>query len=293
MKNYGGNSMVGTLRRVLVCSPSAAGWSDPERTRRWQELGYFHAPRFVAARAQHRNIVALLENAGVEVVDLPGGEELSLDAVYAHDASLTSDHGAVLMRMAKAARAVEPSAHRRLFESLGIPVLGTIEPPGTAEAGDILWLDEKTLLVGRGYRTNHAGIEQLRTLFGPQGVEVITTVLPYGAGPSVCLHLMSLMSLVDERTLLVDLPWLTVPTVEMLEERGIRFIEIDPSERETMASNVLALGKRRLLALEENEKTNERLRKHGFEVRAVQGSELCQNGSGGPTCLTRPIWRRR
>jgi N-dimethylarginine dimethylaminohydrolase len=149
-----------------------------------------------------------------------------------------------------------------------------------------------TLLVGRGYRTNAAGIEQLRSLLAPKGVDVVAAPLPYGAGPSACLHLMSLISLLDERTAVVDLSWLAVETVELLRQRGYEFIEIDPSERDSLACNVLSLGDRRLLALAENRNTNGRLREAGFDVRTFSGSELCINGSGGPTCLTRPFQRR-
>ena len=102
---------------------------------------------------------------------------------------------------------------------------------------------------------------------------------------------MSLISLLDEQTALVDLPWLAVETVELLQSRGFRFIEIDYSERGTLACNVLALGNNRLMAIEENQKTNVKLRQAGFDVRTFSGSEICINGSGGPTCLTRPLLR--
>ena len=113
----------------------------------------------------------------------------------------------------------------------------------------------------------------------------------HGQGPAVCLHLMSLISLLDEHTALVDLPWLAVETVELLQSRGFNFIAIDESERDTLACNVLALGGNRLLAIEENRKTNARLRQAGFDVRTFPGTELCINGGGGPTCLTRPLLR--
>jgi N-dimethylarginine dimethylaminohydrolase len=174
---------------------------------------------------------------------------------------------------------------------LAIPIADEIRPPGNTEAGDMVWIDARTLLVGHGYRTNAAGIAQMRELLGDRGIEVITAPLPYGPGPSACLHLMSLISLLDEQTALVDLPWLAVDTVEFLKSRGYRFIEIDPSERATLACNVLSLGHRRLVAIEENAMTNERLRGAGFEVYTFPGSEICINGSGGPTCLTRPLLR--
>jgi N-dimethylarginine dimethylaminohydrolase len=283
--------MVGTLQRVLVCSPRTAGWNQPERIARWHELGFHHAPTFEKAQSQHAVLVQELESAGAEVVELPPEDHLSLDAVYAHDASLPTDSGLILMRPGKANRVAEARHHASSCEALNIPTLGAITKPATTEAGDILWLDSRTLLIGRGYRSNASGIEQMRALLSPKGVEVRSAPLPYGPGPSACLHLMSLISLLDEQTALVDLPWLAVETVELLQSRGFNFIQIDDSERDTLACNVLALGAKRLLAIEENHQTNARLRHAGFDLRTFPGSELCINGSGGPTCLTRPLLR--
>jgi N-dimethylarginine dimethylaminohydrolase len=288
---FNGHSMVGALQRVLVCSPRTAGWNRPERIERWRELGFHHAPDFDQAQSQHDALVSDLKNAGAEVVELPPHDQLSLDAVYAHDASLTTDFGLILMRPGKANRVAEARHHAASCEVQGIPTFGAVVAPGSTEAGDILWLDSKALLIGHGYRTNAAGIGQMRTLLAPLGVEVLSAPLPYGPGPSACLHLMSLISLLDEQTALVDLPWLAVETVELLQSRGFRFIPIDETERDMLACNVLALGGNRLLAIEENRKTNARLRSAGFDVRTFPGSELCINGSGGPTCLTRPLLR--
>jgi N-dimethylarginine dimethylaminohydrolase len=283
--------MVGPLQRVLVCSPLAAGWNQPRRVFGWHDLGFHHAPNFESAQAQHEALVGELKSAGTEVLELPSGDELSLDAAYAHDASLATDFGLVLMRPGKVNRLSEARHHGASCATHGIPTFGAITTPGTTEAGDILWLDAKTLLVGHGYRTNAAGIAQMRTLLAPKGIEVLSAPLPYGSGPSECLHLMSLISLLDEQTALVDLPWLSVETVELLKAREFKFIEIDPSERDNLACNVLALGSGRLLAIEENRRTNARLSDAGFDVRTFPGSEICINGSGGPTCLTRPLLR--
>ena len=283
--------MVGTLRRVLVCTPQTAGWDRPERVARWRELGFHRAPDFTTAASQHEGLCNELRACGAEVVELAPARELSLDAAYTHDASLATDFGLILMRPGKANRVGEAAVHGSWCEAHGVPTFGTIVAPGATEAGDILWLDAKTLLVGRGYRSNPAGIGQMRALLAPKGVEVLSAPLPYGPGPSACLHLMSLISLLDERTALVDLSWLAVETVELLQSREFQFIPIDDSERDTLACNVLALGGKRLLAIEENRKTNERLRQSGFDVRTFPGSEICINGSGGPTCLTRPLLR--
>jgi N-dimethylarginine dimethylaminohydrolase len=291
-ENFNGHSMTGELLRVMVCPPGNAGWDSSGKAAAWRELGFQHAPDFAAAQSQHEILCRLLNEGGAEVVCLPPTESLTLDAVYAHDASLATDYGLVLMNPGKKNRVPEAQAHANFCRPLGIPVFGGIGLPGTSESGDIVWLDSRTLLIGDGYRTNKAGIEQMRALLSAMKVEVLSAPLPYGTGPSACLHLMSLMSVLDEQTILVDLPWLAVETVELLKARGFRLIEIEYSERDTLACNVLALGKKRLIAIEENAKTNQRLRDAGFDVRTFPGSEICINGAGGPTCLTRPLLRK-
>jgi len=288
---FNGHSMVGRLKRVLVCSPRAAGWNQPCNANRWRELSFFHPPDFATAQAQHDELCRQLESAEAEVLHLPAASDLSLDAVYTHDPSLASDHGFIGLYPGKPNRIPEARRHVEFCRSLGIPTLGQIQPPGKTEAGDMVWLDSTTLLIGQGYRTNAAGIAQMRALLQQHGVEVRSAPLPYGPGPSACLHLMSLMSLLDKHTALVDLPWLAVETVELLQSRGYRLVEIEYSERDTLACNVLSLGDKRLLALEENQKTNHKLRQAGFDVRTFPGSELCVNGGGGPTCLTRSLLR--
>jgi N-dimethylarginine dimethylaminohydrolase len=288
--------MTGELVRVMVCPPENAGWDVSGKSAAWQQLGFQHAPDFRVAQRQHEILCELLTGAGAEVLRLPASESLTLDAVYAHDASLATDHGLVLMNPGKKNRVAEAQTHANFCRQMQIPVFGEIRLPGTSESGDIVWLDSRTLLVGDGYRTNKAGIEQLRALLSSndsaKNVEVLPAPLPYGSGPSACLHLMSLMSMLDEQTILVDLPWLAVETVELFKAHEFRLIEIEYSERETLACNVLALGQKRLIAIEENVKTNQRMCDAGFDVRTFSGSEICINGAGGPTCLTRPLLRK-
>jgi N-dimethylarginine dimethylaminohydrolase len=288
--------MTGELVRVMVCPPENAGWDVSGKSAAWQQLGFQHAPDFRVAQRQHEILCELLTGAGAQVLRLPASESLTLDAVYAHDASLATDHGLILMNPGKKNRVAEAREHANFCRQIGIPVFGEIRLPGTSESGDIVWLDSRTLLVGDGYRTSKAGIEQLRALLSSndsaKNVEVLPAPLPYGSGPSACLHLMSLMSMLDEQTILVDLPWLAVETVELFKAHEFRLIEIEYSERETLACNVLALGQKRLIAIEENVKTNQRMRDAGFDVRTFPGSEICINGAGGPTCLTRPLLRK-
>ena len=281
--------MCGKLVRTLLIGPRFVGWNAGAS---WRELGYLHPPAESLAIRQHDRIRSLLFARRVDIVEpdapLPG---LTPDAVYCHDASFPSRRGMILMRMGKENRSGEPAAHARIYEGQGIPVIGAVEAPGLAEGGDLVWLDERTLLAGEGFRTNAAGIAQLGGILAEDGVEVISVPLPFGDGPHCCLHLMSLISVLDRRTMVADLRFLGVPTVEMLKERGFGFVPIVEDERPTMAANVLALEERTLLAIAANRGTNARLRDAGFEVLTYEGGEISHNGSGGPTCLTRPLVR--
>ncbi|HEY7099353.1 MAG TPA: arginine deiminase family protein [Terriglobales bacterium] len=287
---FNGHSLVGELKRVLVCSPQAAGWAD-DRMNQWRELGFLRRPTAAIAQSQHEEFCRQLAASGAEVLHLPGSPELTLDAAYTHDASFSTDHGLIAMHPGKKNRVPEARRHQEFCGQSGVAMLGEITQPATMEGGDIVWLDVKTLLIGNGFRTNKQGIAQMRALLAPHGVEVLEAPLPYGLGPGACLHLMSLMSMLDDKTVLVDLPWMAVETVQLLRGRGLDLIEIDSSERDSLAVNVLSLGKKRLLAIEQNEKTNRKLRDAGFDVGIFAGDELCVNGGGGPTCLTRPLMR--
>ena len=176
--HFNGHSMAGALERVLVCSPRTAGWNQPDRAARWQELGFQHAPDFATAQSQHEALCRELEIAGAEVMEMPPAPDLSLDSVYTHDASLPTDCGLIVMRPGKPNRVPEGPHHASFCQTLDIPTLGTIQPPGTTEAGDMVWLDSKTLLIGQGYRTNAAGIQQIRDLLAPKGVQVFPRPCP-------------------------------------------------------------------------------------------------------------------
>jgi N-dimethylarginine dimethylaminohydrolase len=202
-----------------------------------------------------------------------------------------TDAGAVLLRPGKALRFAEVDLAEQSYAELGIPVIGRIEAPGTVEGGDTLWLDEGTLAIGRGYRTNDEGIRQLRALLAPYGIDIVTVDLPHWRGPNECLHLMSFISPVAERLAVVYLPLMSVPFVQELQRRGWSFIEVPDEEFETHGCNVLALAPMRVLVCDGSPVTRARLEAAGCEVLVYMGDELSHNRAGGPTCLTRPILR--
>lgn len=283
---WGGQSMVAPLRRVLVRQPA-----PPASGVEYADFAYPRPVDHDRTVQEHEAFRAILEEAGCEVLAAGPDEPGVLDAIFAYDPSIVTDAGAVLLRPGKALRLPEVELAERSYAELGIPVIGRVEAPGTVEGGDTLWLDETTLAVGRGYRTNDEGIAQLRAILAPREIEVLTVDLPHWRGPGECLHLMSMISPVAERLAVVYLPLMSVPFVEELRRRGWSFIEVPDEEFDTHGCNVLALAPMSALVCEGSPITRGRLEAAGCRVVAYTGDELSHNRAGGPTCLTRPILR--
>lgn len=284
--HHGGQSMVAPLQTVLVRRPDEAfGAADPAR---WH---YTEQPYLPLAQEEHDAFVNTLLGHGVEVIyhDAPLADHA--DAIFVHDPALITDRGAVILRMGKPLREGEEEALALSLQRLGVPIHYRLRGPATAEGGDLLWLDERTLCVGLGFRTNAAGYAQLEEALAGSSVELVPVQLPYFEGPEACLHLMSLISLVDVDLAVVYRPLLPVPFFQLLEARGVRLIDVPDEEFATMGTNVLALGPRRCLILDHNLQTARQLEEAGCTVLRYRGDEMSLKAEGGPTCLTRPILR--
>ncbi len=280
---YGCQDMTARLRRVLVKPPSA------DAVAAWQAYGWRSAPDLRRLELEHDALCVALAGAGVDVVlgrtEVPGDP----DAIYAYDPALISNHGAILLRPGKEGRRGEPEAIARDLALAGVPVASRVEEPATVEGGDTLWLDERTLLVGHGYRTNADGIASLAAAL--PGVEVVPFDLPHFRGPGEVLHLMSFISPLAVDLAVVYRPLMPVRLLQLLDDRGIRCIDVPDEEFETMGPNVLAVAPHVALALAGNDETRRRMERAGVDVVVYQGDEISRKGDGGPTCLTRPILR--
>lgn len=285
-QRYGGHSMIAPLRRVLVRTPASPSGNQDQAI-----CGYPQPPNHNLAVAEHRAFVQQLGDLGVEVIDAGVPADGLLDAIFPYDPSFTTDEGMLLCRPGKEARLPEVRLARDAARSLDIPIVGEIQAPGTAEGGDMFWIDQNTLAGGEGYRTNSAGIDQLQIFLRPLGVDVIRVPLPYWHGPDECLHLMSLISPVDVRVAVVYLPLLPVPFVKLMEAEGWSFIEIPDEEFATQGCNVLTVAPGKVLMLKDNAVTIGRLQAAEIEVHTYTGDEISHNRAGGPTCLTRPVLR--
>jgi N-dimethylarginine dimethylaminohydrolase len=283
LQPFGGQNMTGTLRRVLVRPPRAAGFAT------WREYGWHSEPDVAKLAAEHDAFCTAVGAGGAEVVLAETLVGTDPDAIYVFDPAIVSDRGAIVLRPGKEGRLVETDAIAADFEQAGVPIAARLEAPAFADGGDTIWLDESTLLVGRGYRTNDDGIHALQNAL--PGVDVLAFDLPHLHGSEVVLHLLSLLSPLDDDLVVAYLPLLPVRLVQLLEELEIRVVEVPDDEFETMGPNVLALAPRVALALEGNEQTRKRLERAGVEVSVYRGDEISRKGDGGPTCLTRPLLR--
>jgi dimethylargininase len=282
-REFGCQSMTGPLRRVLVRPPAPGSWAA------WKPYGWRGEPDPARMEAEHEAFRALLADAGADVFVAATPHPLDPDAIYVYDPALVTDEGAVMLRPGKEGRRGEVDVMAADFVEAGLPIAGRLDAPAMAEGGDTLWLDERTLLVGRGYRTNDAGIGQLAEAL--PGVDVLAFDLPHQRGAGEVLHLMSLISPLDTDLAVVYPPLMPVRLMELLAERSIELVEVPDEEFETMGPNVLALGPRVGLALEGNDETRGRMEKAGVDVRVYRGDEISRKGDGGPTCLTRPLLR--
>ena len=275
-------TMTAPLRRVFVRRP-------PTDVSRWREYGWRAEPDAARLLAEHEGLCDTLAQAGAEVVVGEPTQSGNVDAIYVFDPALTSNAGAILLRPGKESRRDEVAAIRGDLEANGIPISVELTAPAVAEGGDTLWLDDTTLVVGLGYRTNAIGAAQIAVAL--PAIDVLTVDLPHHRGRGEVLHLLSLISPLADDLALVYLPLLPVRLVQLLEERGVRMVEVPDEEFGSMGCNVLALAPRVVLALDGNPGTRSRLEAAGVEVRVYTGEELSRKGDGGPTCLTRPLAR--
>jgi len=292
MTEIGCPSEVAPLRRLLLKHPKDAFVDERRIEAQWRDLRYTARPDPKRAASEHERFADLLRGAKIEVLFLPRDEATGLDSIYVRDAVVVSAKGVVLGSMGKAQRRGEPEASARFFESAGIPIAGRIEGEGRLEGGDVVVLDDRTVAVGQGYRSNAEGIRQLRAVLRDEVTEIVPVPLPHWNGPGDVLHLMSLLSPIDIDLLLVHSRLLPAPFRQWLLARGIELLEVPDSEFATMGCNVLALAPGRCVILEGNPRTRRLLEGAGCEVLTYEGKEISLKGAGGPTCLTRPLSRR-
>ena len=280
---YGAQSMTAPLRDVLVKRPGAAfaaAFDDPAH-------GYLHPVDLAVARREHDAFTALLASLGPRVHEL-SAENASPDLVYQFDPLLVTERGAIPLRSGKPNRRGEELLTEAWTLAHGIPTLGRIEAPGTVDGGDTFWIRPDIFCIGRSLRTSDAGARQLAALVGG---DVRVFDLPYWQGDAELVHLLSVISPVADDLAVVYRPLMPAGLHELVVELGIAMIDVPPAEYPTLGCNVLAVRPGVVIMAAGNPVTERALRDRGCEVHTYAAGEIGINGSGGPTCLTRPILR--
>lgn len=285
-------SEYGTLQRVFIKKATDAFIDQPTIGKQWKQLNFLGEPNFLTAQNEYQQFEKMLRVTGAEVTYFETNDSVTMDSVYCRDASIATDKGIIICRMGKEGRMNEPAAAESVYKKAGVPILGKIEAPGTVEGGDVAWLDQKTLAIGRTYRTNQEGIRQMRMLLEPADIEVLEVQLPHYRGSSDVFHLMSIFSPVDKNLAVVYSPLMPIVFREELISRGYQLVEVPEKEFDSMGCNVLAIAPRICLMTKGNQLTREQLIFAGCTVLEYEGQEISYKGGGGPTCLTRPLWRK-
>lgn len=289
---YGCQSMTGKIGSVLIKRPEDAFIGQEYLEEHWRAFNYTGCPDYAKVLREYAAFEDILKRYVADIYCLPHDARAGMDSIYAHDSLKITKRGAIYFPMGKKLRAAESAAAEEYLESIGVPTLGRIEAPAKIEGGDVLWIDEKTVAIGRGYRTNDLGIVRFKELTKDCVDEYITVPMPHGDGEDACLHLMSIISFVDTKKAVVYSKYMPVPFREYLIGRGIELIECPDAEYEMLGTNLLCLEPGVCVMADGCPEIAKKLRDAGITLYTYEGTELSFKGTGGPTCLTCPISRR-
>lgn len=288
---YGCQSMVGKIQSILLKRPQQAFISQEHLNETWEAFHYFGCPDYQKTLEEYAVFENIIKENVENVYYLPQDDRTGLDSIYTHDPLKITKKGAIYFPMGKELRSREYLATQQYLEQLGIPTLGVIQAPGKMEGGDVLWIDEKTVAIGLGYRTNEEGIRQFKELTKDVVDEYIIVPMPHGDGQDCCLHLMSIISFVDTDKAVVYSKYMPVFFREYLLARGIQLIECGDEEYDYLGSNLLALAPGKCVMIQGCPEIQKKVEDAGVTVYTYEGKEMSYRGTGGPTCLTCPLTR--
>lgn len=300
---FGALSEIGKLSTVLMHRPGRE--ISVVTPASLSYYGFRAIPDLKNLQREFDYLITTLENEGVKVVLLNDFIN-SIDGIYSlpnlyftRDIISITDIGLVVMNMGITGRLNEPSIVKQALEKQ-IPVATEISSPGQLEGGDFVYVDECTLAVGYGPRTNRKGIAQLiQGLRSSLVEEIISVPLP----PNL-IHLDQVFSVIASRLCIVHEPSLKYglahinqrgeekkePFLSYLKKKRFEMIPVNAEEVKKFGANVCAIKPKRLVIYEWNKRIITELKERGVDVILIQGTELVKGG-GGPHCMTCPILR--
>lgn len=279
------------LNKVILKHPKDAFISQEHLRNEWKRFNYINEPDYIKAQNEFEQFYAIIREHVAEVEFLPASETVGLDSLYAHDPVKFTKNGAIILKSGKKLRQPEAEAYKQFLLEKKIPIVGELTGDAMADGGDLVWLDDRTLLMGHGYRTNDEAILQIQEMTKETVDEHIVVQLPHDKGEEECLHLMSFISIIDENLAVVYSRLMPVFLRQLLIKRGFQLIEVTDEEYHRLGCNVLALAPRVCVMVSGNPSTKKQLLEAGATVYEYEGNEISYLGTGGPTCLTCPVVR--
>lgn len=283
--------MYKNLNKVIVKHPKDAFISQEHLRKEWKKFNYIDEPDFLKAQHEYEQFLSIIKQHVEKIEFLPAIDTVGLDSLYAHDPVKFTKNGAIILRSGKQVRQPEAVVYKQFLQEKKIPILGELTGDAVADGGDLVWLDDRTLLIGRGYRTNDEAIRQIQEMTKDLVDECIVVQLPHDQGEKECLHLMSFISIVDENLAVVYSRLVPVFLRQLLIKRGFQLVEVPDDEYHRLGCNVLALAPRVCVMVSGSPYTKQQLIEAGAKVYEYEGNEISYLGTGGPTCLTCPVVR--
>ncbi|MCK9217450.1 MAG: arginine deiminase family protein [Firmicutes bacterium] len=289
--SVGSQSMVDKIQTVVIKHARDAYISQEYLEDNWKKWGFFSCPDYEKCVKEYNEFEKIIKKLIPDVKHMPKDEEAGLDSIYSHDSVKFTKKGAIILNMGKATRKNEPKSMKSYLESINVPILGEITGHGTVEGGDVLWLEDNKVAIGRGYRTNDEGIKQFKELVKDLVDDVIVVPMPHGNNEEECLHLMSVISPIDKDLAVVYSRYMPVFFRQMLISKGIKLIEVIDEEYMPLGTNVLTVEPRKVVLMKGNQDIKEKLLNEGVEVYEYEGKHISLPGNGGATCMTAPLYR--
>jgi N-dimethylarginine dimethylaminohydrolase len=282
----GSSSEWAPLRAVLLHRPGAELAASADDAAAVNMLAPLNIAR---AQLQHDTLADAYRRAGATVyyADPPGAP--TPNQMFMADLFFMTPEGAILARPASEVRAGEERVTACRLAELGVPIVRSVSGRGTFEGADAMWLDSRTVIIGRGLRTNDEGAAQVAAVLREMGVEAIQIDLPFGT-----MHLMGMLRIVDHDLALAWPTRLVHRGVEALRARGYR-VAFLPADREGVTGtsfNFVTLGRREILIAAGHPAAQEFYESLDITCRAVAVDELAK-AAGAIGCLTGVLERER
>lgn len=281
--HFGINSEWAPLRAVTLYRPGdeLAASNDPESVQMVEPVNVD------LAVAQHDALADAYRAAGVAVhhLQIPGAPKPN--QMFMADLIFMTPEGAILARPASTVRAGEERQAARLLAELGVPIVRSVSGRGTFEGADAMWLDPRTVILGRGLRTNAEGAAQVRTTLETMGVQVIQVDLPFGT-----MHLMGMLRILGPDLATAWPTRLAMAAVEALRARGytVAFLPDEEEAHAASAHNYVTLNEREIIMPAAARKTRAFYEALGVRCHVVEMAEL-RKAAGAMGCLTGIIQR--